>query len=98
MPTMRIPKAMIQPARATPRNERRKKGLTIRRNSQARQMATPRTTDSTCDCGSVRNHPNLSANPKNKKLRTTKVSKKRNNLRQYLVESETCALMRHNGN
>ena len=91
----RMPNAMIQPARATPRNEGKKKGLTIRTNSQASIMETPKTTAHPwdCDCGSTRNPQNLSASRQNKKTTTTTVSKTRNNRLQYLVESETYALI-----
>jgi hypothetical protein len=88
-----MPNAMIQPARATPRNERKKKGLTIRRNSQASMMETPKTTDHTWDGGWTRNPQNLSASRQNKKTMTTTVSKTRKSRLQYRVECETYALM-----
>src|SRR3954464_6471793 len=92
-PTKRMPNAITQPARATPRSDRRKKGLATSRNNQASMSGTPSTTDHACDSGSIRNPQRRSKSSHDKNVTATIVSNTRNNHFQPRIEFTAGALM-----
>lgn len=87
------PNAMIQPARATPRSERRKKGLAINRNNQESIRTTPTATEATLDFGSQATWNNRSATQPPRNTTTTKTSRTRKTDRQHLSDFGVAVLM-----
>src|SRR5687767_12533093 len=95
-PNTRMPNAIFQPASATPRNDRKKKGLAISRNNQAAMYATPTMTDEASNSGSKDIPENRSKRIANKNVATTTVSNTRNSNLQGRGDFAVAALMLSN--
>ena len=93
IPNTNRPNAISHPASATPRNERKKKGLTIKRKSHESISEIPSNADSNWDRGSQRSPHTASANIAERNVKATTVSNMMKTQRHTVVPTEMGVLM-----